>query len=67
MSATSAQRIARTAWPRLTVRGFLDRLAELDARSRNRRDLMALDDRILRDVGLTRADVAGELRRPPLR
>jgi len=67
MSATSAQRTARTAWPRLTVRGFLDRLVELDARSRNRMDLRALDDRILRDIGLTRADVAAELRRPLLR
>jgi len=67
MSATSAQRTARTAWPRLTVRGFLDRLVEIDARNRNRRDLMALDDRILRDVGLTRADVAAELRRPLIR
>ena len=67
MSATSAQRTARTAWPRLTVHGFLDRLVELDARNRNRRDLMALDDRILRDVGLTRADVAAELRRPLIR
>ena len=29
-------------------------------------DLKALDDRMLRDVGLTRADAAAELRRPLL-
>ena len=46
------------------MRGILDRLSALDARHRNRMDLEALDDRMLRDVGLTRADVAAELRRP---
>jgi len=64
MSATSALRSATVALPRPTVRGILDRLASLDARYRNRMDLEALDDRMLRDVGLTRADVAAELRRP---
>ena len=64
MSATSALRPAAVARPRLTVRGILDRLASLDARYRDRMDLEALDDRMLRDIGLTRADVAAELRRP---
>ena len=64
MSATSALRSALFARPRLTVRGLLDRLSSLDARYRSRMDLAALDDRMLRDVGLTRADVAAELRRP---
>ena len=66
MSATSVLRPALFARPRLTVRGMLDRLASLDARYRNRMDLKALDDRMLRDVGLTRADAAAELRRPLL-
>ena len=62
MSATADLRRALLARPRLTVRGLLDRLADLDARHRTRIDLIALDDRMLRDVGLTRADVADELR-----
>lgn len=64
MSATSVLRSEHVGRPRLTVRGILARLAVLDALHRNRMDLKALDDRMLRDVGLTRADVDAELRRP---
>lgn len=64
MSATSVLRSAQLARPRLTVRGLLQRLASLDARHRNRMDMQALDDHLLRDIGLSRADVAAELRRP---
>ena len=63
MSATSALRPVRVARPRLSVRGVLDFLAAADARHRSRLHLRELDDRMLRDIGLTRADVA-ELRRP---
>lgn len=66
MSATSVLRSAQFAWPRLTVRGLVQRLVDFDARYRNRMDMRALDDRMLRDVGLSRADVAAELRRPLL-
>ena len=66
MSATSILSPVRTDRPRLTVRGILGRFVRFDARYRNRADLKALDDHLLRDVGLTRADVASELRRPLL-
>lgn len=64
MSATSVLRHAQFGWPRLAVRGLIQRLVERDARYRNRAEMMALDDHILRDIGLTRADIAAELRRP---
>jgi uncharacterized protein YjiS (DUF1127 family) len=64
MSATSVLRRATPARPRLTVRGFLARLVHYDAIRRNRIAMQALDDRLLRDIGLTRADIAAEVRRP---
>ncbi len=64
MSATSVLRHAQIALPRFTVRGFVERLVTFDARYRNRMDLKALDDHMLRDIGLTHADVDSELRRP---
>lgn len=57
------QRIARF-WPRPSVRGILARLVAADARYRQKLALEELDDRMLRDMGLTRADVARELRAP---
>jgi uncharacterized protein YjiS (DUF1127 family) len=57
-------RAARAFWPRLSVRGILDRLAALDAVYRQRRTLESLDDRMLRDIGVTRDDVNAEIRRP---
>lgn len=64
MPATAALRHARLRRPRLTARGLLDRLVRFDALWRARAHLEALDDRMLRDIGLTRADVDAELRRP---
>jgi uncharacterized protein YjiS (DUF1127 family) len=64
MPAASALRHALAARPRLSVRGMVHRLAAYDARRRERHHLAELDDRMLRDVGLTRADVFAELRRP---
>lgn len=57
-------RQARFTAPRLSVRGILDRLVSLDALYRQRRTLESLDDRMLRDIGVTRADVAAEIKRP---
>ena len=34
------------------------------ARAQQRRALLSLDDRMLKDIGLTRADVDGECRKP---
>lgn len=42
----------------------LDRLFEWQERAAQRRALLALDDRLLKDVGLTRADVEQEIRKP---
>ena len=61
MSATSTLRHVRTARPRLSVRGALDYLAALDARHRARLHLVELDDRMLADIGVTRADVRSEM------
>lgn len=47
-----------------SLRRLLARLVALEGAYRQRADLAALDDRMLRDVGLTRADVDAELRRP---
>jgi uncharacterized protein YjiS (DUF1127 family) len=49
--------------PRIGFKALLDWLAARDARYRARLDLRQLDPRLLRDIGLTEADVAEELRR----
>jgi len=45
----------------------LDRVLCWAETTRQRRALARLDDRLLRDIGLTRTDVEAELRRPPWR
>ena len=42
----------------------LDRLREWRQRSRGRRELAALDERMLRDIGLSQADVWREINKP---
>jgi len=44
--------------------GAIETLLSWRALKRGRRDLAALDDRILRDIGLTRADVEYEYSKP---
>ncbi len=61
MTTTTAQRSVH-ARPRLTARGVLAYFVALDQRVRTRHQLAALDDRILSDIGLTRADVDIEMR-----
>jgi len=63
MSATVLRNV-RIARPRLAARGLLSFFAELDRRYRTRVRLNTLDDRMLRDIGITRAAVDEELRRP---
>lgn len=65
MSATTILTATRTAWPRLSPRRLLAGLVEADAAYRRTHQLLALDDRLLRDMGVTRADVAAEARRRP--
>ncbi|WP_395019408.1 DUF1127 domain-containing protein [Dongia sp.] len=43
---------------------FLRGVAEGFRRARQRRDLAALSDHNLRDIGLTRSDVEGEIGKP---
>lgn len=50
-----------------SVLSLLARLARMPARHRQRRDLAELDDRLLDDIGLTRADAKAECRKPPWR
>ncbi len=52
---------APTFWPRLNFRRLIDRVLAADARHRQMVALEAFDDRMLRDVGLTRSDVRSEL------
>ena len=63
MSAVTMTRNVRLTRPRLSVRGILRFLVDMDSRYRARAQLQELDDKMLRDMGLTRADVAEELRR----
>jgi uncharacterized protein YjiS (DUF1127 family) len=64
MPAVTISRNIRPVRSRLSVRGLLKAIADVDARYRSRVQLQELDDNMLRDMGLTRADVAEELRRP---
>ena len=48
---------------RATIRG-LDAVFEWRARAAERNAMRALDDRMLRDVGLSRADLERELHKP---
>ncbi len=53
---TAHDRFTRTAGPGL-VRRTIKRLLTWQRRANERRHLMRLDDRLLADMGLTRADV----------
>ena len=64
MSALTTTRNVRIVRPRLSVRAFLTVLLDIDARYRARVQLENLDDHMLDDMGLTRADVAFEIKQP---
>jgi uncharacterized protein YjiS (DUF1127 family) len=64
MTASSITlRHTESARPQLWLRGMLDRFAAADARYRDRANLARLDTRLIRDMGVTCADVDAELRR----
>jgi len=63
MTPTFALSSARSARPRLSIRGVLDFLADADARHRSRMQLVHLDDHLLRDMGITRHDIDAATRR----
>lgn len=50
--------------PRIGICRLLDLVACWMERRRQRRDLSGLADYMLRDIGLSRADVGGEVTRP---
>ena len=56
-------RHARLDRPRLSLRRAVSRLVALNTLWRERVDMSALDDRMLRDIGVTRAEVDAALRR----
>jgi uncharacterized protein YjiS (DUF1127 family) len=66
MRIASAGPAARRASAGMLLRlsRVLDTLAEWQERSRQRRHLMALNDHLLKDIGLSRADVVRESRKP---
>jgi uncharacterized protein YjiS (DUF1127 family) len=51
----------------MALRRLLDQLAAIDAELRLRADLRRLDERTLRDVGLSRDEIDAEARRYPRR
>ena len=61
-SGPAAAALVRAA--KETVVRLFDTLAEWQGRSKERRHLMELDTRLLRDAGLTRADAFGEHAKP---
>ena len=46
------------------LRGWLDRVADWQARSSERRQLATMDERMLRDIGISRAQVSAEIEKP---
>ncbi len=54
---------ARPVQPRGLRRG-LDLLLAWSERTRQRRELLRLDDRLLRDIGITRAEATAEAEKP---
>lgn len=60
MRAVATPRPTRAVWPRISLRSFLERLIAADANHRAAVHLARLDERMLRDIGLTR----DEVRRP---
>jgi len=65
-SPTGIVRPAATAVASMFWRG-LDVLLDWQERSRQRHMLMGLDEHMLRDIGLTRAEAEAEFRKPPWR
>lgn len=65
MSALKLTSLQHAAFgvPRFGWRRVLRWLAALDTLHRERADLAAFDEATLRDIGVTRAEVAGALRR----
>ena len=53
----------RLAVPRLSFRRIVEAIIAADARYREMQHLRELDDRMLRDIGVSRGDIEQELRR----
>lgn len=63
----SLQKAHRLEWrrlPKAVCLRAIDVLCEWRRRSRDRPQLALLDDRILRDIGLSRGDVLAEINKP---
>lgn len=64
VATTRSHPVRAWTWPRLSGAGLVARVVRLDAAYRQRRALQELDDRMLRDIGITRADVETEAAAP---
>jgi len=67
MATTSTETLRRAGGPGRAARlitGALDRVLLWHAIRRERRDLASLSDSMLCDIGITRADVEREYRKP---
>jgi uncharacterized protein YjiS (DUF1127 family) len=67
-SVMTGNQVSKPATWRAVVLGLvisaIEYLAHLQSRARERHDLQMLDDRALKDIGITRADVDHELSKP---
>lgn len=60
----SSIRIDTGAWRTGGLVSVLEAVLAWQDRARQRRQLAVMDNRLLRDIGLTRADVAAEMAKP---
>jgi uncharacterized protein YjiS (DUF1127 family) len=67
MTTTLGERLRRSTVPERPagmISGAIETLLHWHTLKRERRDLASLDDRMLHDIGLTRADVEFEFTKP---
>ena len=67
LSPVLAERMRRVAWRRLPKSAWsvpIAVLREWRRRSRERAQLASLDDRMLRDIGISRGDMLAEINKP---
>lgn len=63
-AATQARPAATLASPGTVLTGLVLQLLDWQRRARERQELAGLSDTALRDVGLSRADIFPEIRKP---
>ena len=67
MQHAAGKSVRTIGWPRLSATGLVNAIVRLDAAYRERRTLERFDDRMLRDIGVTRAEVEQAIAQPFVR